>query len=178
MLTNNYFCLQIFLHMANIRIYLAILVLAFAFRMSAQEYEYGIIINKANGTKEYVRFSESPKISFDNNDEIVFTTASTSLIFSINDVEGYAFGDVPAKDMSSLVDISAEMAIEFLIDGNEIKVNNIPDGATIRVLSIGGIDIYTHTADTSQAIINISQFQSGVYILTVNNTHTFKFNKR
>ncbi len=164
--------------MANIKIYLAILVLAFAFGMSAQEYEYGIIINKTNGTKEYVRFSESPKISFDKNDEIVFATASTSLIISINDVEGYTFGDVPAKDMSSLVDISAEKTIEFLIDGDEIKVNNIPDGAKIRVFSIVGVEIYNHTADTSRAVINISQFQSGIYILTVNNIHTFKFNKR
>ncbi len=164
--------------MTSIRNYLSVLTIAAVFSMNAQEYEYGIIISKTDGNRDYVRFSESPKIIFNENDEIVFSTDKSSIIYRINDIDGYSFGDVPFGELSSVAKIDAYV-LNFTVDKNMIVVNNITEQSHVSIYSMAGVEMYNRmAADSKDLVIDISRYEPGIYILTVDNVHTLKFNKQ
>lgn len=147
--------------------------------MVAKADEYGIIISKVDGTKNYVRFSEMPKISFSKNDEIVFSTNVSSIALRLDEMESYTFGDVPVSGPASVTEPKTGFSIDFLLNDNEIMLKNIETGAKIKVYTVGGIEMITKSCNDMEAVvINISDLEHGVYILTVNDTHIFKFSKR
>lgn len=140
--------------------------------------EYGIIINKTNGMQDYVRFSESPKISFNQNDEIVFATLTCSITLRLDEVEYYKFGDVPENGQTSISSMDTTNGIDLMLNQNDIVIRNLKPDTSIKVYAVNGAEMITTKNIDSEATVDISRLNQGVYILTINDAHSFKFSKR
>lgn len=140
--------------------------------------EYGIIITKVDNTHEYVRFSEQPKILFNNNDELIFSTNRGDLIYEISDFASYEFGEVPKDNSSYSDDIYNYLKLDFLIQNDIITLYNIPLKSQINVYSINGQSIISQVSLNNNVNIDISLLRTGVYILTLNNIKQIKFKKQ
>lgn len=155
-----------------------VLFCMFAVGKTAFADEYGIIINKTNGTQDYVRFVDSPKISFSGNDEIVFSTLSASIILRLDEVEDYRFGSVPDGGQSSIKNVTGCGGVEFSVMDSEIIIKNLSSDFRIKVFAMSGIEVMSLDATEDVVKVDISLLNKGVYLLNINSTHTIKFSKQ
>ena len=138
--------------------------------------EHGIIITAHDGSVSYVQFSDSPKISFNKNDEVVFSMKSSSLAFSLEKIDHYTFGSVP--EGSGVEEILTPGSLDVSVTDSEIILKNIASGSIIRVFSLSGEIICSVVANANEAVIDTSSFDKGVYVLDLNSSLTFKFYKK
>lgn len=139
--------------------------------------EHGIIITANDGSVSCVQFSESPKISFNQNDEVVFSMKSASLAFPLNKIDHYSFGNVP--DGTTYIDKATQsMNIDVKVTNSNIILRNIASDSAIKVFSLSGEMISSVIAKNNEAIVNTTSFAKGVYIIDINSSFSFKFYKK
>lgn len=160
------------------RILIAIAILVPPSFMNADGFEYGIWICKTNRKCDYVRFSDSPKITFTNNDEIIFATIAGELIYNLADVDEYKFGEVPSEGYTSVKSLEYDLSIRFHLENGIITLNNVPSRSKINIYSLNGMVVFSQTSQDTYISIDTVDFNSGVYIVTINDSQYFKFNKR
>lgn len=144
---------------------------------AAESVEYGIIIDKTDGTNAYVKFSEKPVITFGPSDELVISTSGVKLSLPLEDVQGYSFGDVPSNEYSSLTGAAVLNESEIKVNQNEIILRN-PGSVVLSIYSISGNQVGHAIVKNDMSVIDISGLSCGVYIIRINNTEAFKFYKK
>lgn len=162
--------------MTNILKRLGLTMVCLSGCMLASANEHGIIITAQDGSVSYVQFSESPKISFSQNDEVVFSMKSSSLAFPLEKIDNYSFGSVPeGAGVKGILDLRH---IDVSVTDTEIIVKNVANGTIIRVFSLSGDMKCSIVANGNSAIIDTSSFDNGVYVVDLNSSLTFKLYKK
>lgn len=158
-------------------IVLSVVLLSTAFvSIAADSVEYGIIIDKTDGSNAYIKFSERPIITFSVSEEIVISTSGATIYLPLSEVRGYRTGDVPSSENSSIIE-NVVKSPEITVDQNEITVRNA-ENTILAIYTPSGIQVGYIAVEKDKHKMDISSLVKGVYILKINDLKAFKFYKR
>lgn len=150
------------------KIFLALLMFSLSSGVvSADDSLPTLVISLKDGTSQYFHMEDLPKVSFSASDVIVKSNLVETSI-DRGDVERFYF------EASTNAINSVEKGFDFSYSSNKVSVLGV-DGQ-VAVYTAGGMLIGEYGADGS-AVIDMSGYQNGVYIIKVNNK-TIKIQKR
>ena len=130
-----------------------------------------LVLHLASGqTQRFVLLNEEPSISF-NGDNVIVKTSTSELTYAMTDVKFFNYE-------TETTGIEGAKADGMKIDGDRIVYDGLPAGCKVQVFDVAGHVCGTATADeTGHAVVNITKFSAGVYMVNANNVST-KFTKK
>ena len=130
-----------------------------------------LVLHLASGqTQRFVLLNEEPSISF-NGDNVIVKTSTSELTYAMTDVKFFNYE-------TETTGVEGAKAGGMKIDGDRIIYDGLPAGCKVQVFDVAGHVCGTATADeTGHAVVNITKFSAGVYMVNANNVST-KFKKK
>lgn len=114
--------------------------------------------------------------------KVSYLLAASSETFDIvcidsKTISGVAGVSLEEREVTGIKTIKAGDAMFSQLVGDELTISNAKAGTSMQVLSLSGIVYTTQTLKDGQNVVNVSQLQSGTYILKVGET-SIKFIKK
>jgi len=130
-----------------------------------------LVLHLASGqTQRFVLIDEQPTISF-NGENVIVTTSTSELTYAMTDVKFFNYE-------TETTGVEVAKAEGMKIDGDRIIYDGLPTGSKVQVFDVSGHLCGSATADESgHAVVSITKFSAGVYMVNANNVST-KFTKK
>ena len=144
---------------------ISIFLISFTLALSGVMAEDGVCVEKTDGTKQVFLFSETPKITY-SNDNLVMTTFNTSTTFPISEVSRFYFEE--SNMPSGVVGLMEDDEQQPLIRVTETVAEFYGFNANTPVNlfdKMGRLLARDKTANDGTLSISLSDFPKGIYII-------------
>lgn len=128
-----------------------------------------MVVSKNDGTVVYL-LDKLPRITFDN-EYLVVTAQGISDRYLLNKIQSISYqnltsgiGTVKADDVT---------VIPFIVDGRKLFFNNQPEDIKVTVTNVGATILGSYSIKANEAV-SIELPSSGLYIVTINNSVSYK----
>ena len=130
-----------------------------------------LVLHLASGqTQRFVLIDEQPTISF-NGENVIVTTSTSEMAYAMTDVKFFNYE-------TETTGIEGAKAEGMKVEGDRIIYDGLPAGSKVQVFDVAGHLCGSATADEAgHAVVNITKFSAGVYMVNANNVST-KFTKK
>lgn len=146
------------------KIFLAVVAALFSLTALADDYFLNVI---ANATDSYATASLK-KITFENGNVVVTTTAGSSTSYAISSISQMYFSSTSASGIGSISNDKS-----FAWDGTTLSLNGLK--GKVQVYQPSGALVASESADSQS--INLSRLSKGVYVVNVDG-QSFKIVKK
>lgn len=146
------------------KIFLAVVAALFSLTALADDYFLNVI---ANATDSYATASLK-KITFENGNVVVTTTAGASTSYAISSISQMYFSSTSASGIGSISNDKS-----FAWDGTTLSLNGLK--GKVQVYQPSGALVASESADSQS--INLSRLSKGVYVVNVDG-QSFKIVKK
>lgn len=155
-----------------IKLFTIILSLALAIMITASANDYNeIILTHTDGNSTKIQLRSTLEMSFDT-ENLLFSDSVEVLSFPIKEITAFSFG---LSDIQSGIELSQNCDINISYIGNILTISNNLDNTIINLYSLSGVLLNTYNV-TSSIEIDMSLYDTGVYLLKINN-QTIKIKK-
>lgn len=136
------------------------------------ETKTALVVTYTWGAEEVFFLSDKPEISF-GGDKLKITAPDVVAERGFADIETFTFAQRPTV---SIENVTESVTFQFT-DGENVTVTGVAAGAPCAIYDTRGVRVASMEADSQGRMsASLSSLPKGVYILTVNNTKTYKLN--
>ena len=151
----------------NIKQLLMILALMPLVYTQAQEVEYMNVFLTSQGSFQSINIDEIDKITFPSAEEVSITLLGNATPMAIDNIEVITFGDTNITAIEESEAEVAEIDITYLKESGEIKVISSEAINLVQLYNMQGVLMQTQTPRAETAMLNVSGYPSGIYIIAV-----------
>ena len=147
--------------------HLLMMLLVFIPFVGIQAQEYMNVYLTSQNAFRSISIDEIDKITFPSEDEVSITLLGIATPMAIEDIEVITFGDT---DITAIEESDAEVEgieITYLRGKGEIKVTSSEAIALVQLYNMQGVLMQTQTPQTEIAILDVSGYSQGIYIVAV-----------
>ena len=144
--------------------------------MGIQAQEYMNVYLTSQGSFQSISIDEIDKITFPSEDEVTVTISGIATPMAIENIEVITFGDT---DITAIEESEAEVeGIEIIYYAGEVRISSPEAIKQVQLYNMQGVLMQTQTQQTITAILDVSGYPQGIYIIAVQSgdrTETKKF---
>ena len=155
-----------------------LVMLIFIPLMGVQAQEYMNVYLTSQASFKSISIDEIDKITFPSEDEVSVTISGIAIPMAVENIEVITFGDT---DITAIEESEAQVEgieITYLRGKGEIKVTSSEAIALVQLYNMQGVMMQTQAPQTATAILCVSGYPQGIYIVAVQSgdrTETKKF---
>lgn len=157
-------------------LHLLIPLLAIPSAMRADEL-HSLIISFHEGDPVAIVLADKPCATF-INDSLRIETESFSTSYLRSNIAGFHFGWYDPTE-TGIESIDEDLIRIVYTDENRIEILGIDPSTPITIYSINGGSMTTYSINSNHSIaFDLTLYPTGIYLININNTQTFKVIKK
>ena len=129
--------------------------------------DYMNVYLTSQGSFQSINIDEIDKITFPSEDEVNITISGMATPMAIDNIEVITFGNTNITAIEESEVELAEIAITYLKGSGEIKVTSPEAINLVQLYNMQGVLMQTQTPQAETAMLNVSGYPSGIYIIAV-----------
>ena len=129
--------------------------------------DYMNVYLTSQGSFQSINIDEIDKITFPSEDEVNITISGVATPMAIDNIEVITFGDTNITSIEESVVEVTEIEITYLKESGEIKAISSEAINLVQLYNMQGVLMQTQTPQAETAMLNVSGYPSGIYIIAV-----------
>ena len=129
--------------------------------------DYMNVYLTSQGSFQSINIDEIDKITFPSEDEVNITISGMVTPMVIDNIEVITFGDTNITSIEESVVEVTEIEITYLKESGEIKAISSEAINLVQLYNMQGVLMQTQTPQAETAMLNVSGYPSGIYIVAV-----------